>query len=255
MAGGRGHRRLKRESRIRVVSHHPWQQGLMLIGVIVLSGLGSLGGYWFGRSVAGLDQTYVASLERLNVANQIAISQLRAQLVDVDLSRQVGAEAANTLRESIKNLRDEQASLNQEVTFYKSLMSPSSVARGLQIADFELLESDRPGQFTYHVLLTQVETRRDWVQGTVGIALHGRTVGTESATVESERVLRLTDIAENDGYPLKFRFRYFQDLSGLITVPAGFEPSRVVISVDRRGASTADLTRTFEWMVSGQEST
>ncbi|MFV2090865.1 MAG: DUF6776 family protein [Pseudomonadales bacterium] len=240
---------------MRVVSHHPWRRALLVASVMALSGLGSFGGYRFGLAVADLDQTYVAALERLNESNQQAIEKLQAQLVEAGLNRHVDVEAAAALRESIKSLRDELASLNQEVTFYKSLMSPSSVARGLQIADFELLKMEQSAQYTYHVLLTQVESRRDWVQGNVEIAVHGRMIGTDSATIESERVLPLTDIAQDDGYPLKFRFRYFQDLTGVITLPDGFEPSRIVVSAARRGAKTADLSRTFEWLVSGQEST
>ena len=82
-----------------------------------------------------------------------------------------------------------------------------------------------------------METRRDWIQGDVELVVRGR----------DEQVLSLTEIAVDDTYPLKFRFRYFQDLSGVIALPEGFEPESVEITARRRGAKADDLTRTFAW--------
>jgi len=147
--------------------------------------------------------------------------------------------------------------LTEEVTFYKSLMAPSSLAKGLQIADFELTALEKPGTYRFHLLLTQVETRRDWVQGEVTLEVEGRmaaasgTDGSDSATVNGPKVLPLTEIGEGDSYPLKYRFRYFQDLSGVISLPRGFEPERIVVRAGKRGASTQPLSRTFDWTVAG----
>jgi hypothetical protein len=236
---------------VRVVSHHPWRRGLMVAAVVLVSVLGSIGGYWLGRANAELDRNYVSSLERLNEGNRAAIDRLEAALVEADLVREVDRDAARTLRDSIGALKDEVASLTEEVTFYKSLMAPSSLERGLQIADFELAPMERPGQFTFHLLLTQVESRRDWIQGDATLEVHGRMAGSDSSTGEAERVLSLTEIAEGDTYPLRFRFRYFQDLTGVITLPQGFSPDRIVVTAGKGGASAEKLTRTFEWTVAG----
>ncbi|MEM8767281.1 MAG: DUF6776 family protein [Pseudomonadota bacterium] len=237
---------------VRVVSHHPWRQGLLLGVVVLVTLAGALGGYWLGQASGALDSTYLSAIERLNATNEDAIQRLQAQLVESELAREVDAAAARTLRDSIRGLKDELASLTEEVTFYKSLMAPSSVARGLQIADFELTAMDAPGRYTFHLLLTQVEARRDWVQGAATLVVHGRqpqTTGSDKATTIVERVLPLTEIVEGDSYPLKFRFRYFQDLTGVISLPAGFEPERIVVTAEKRGASPLD--RSFDWTVAG----
>ncbi len=247
---------------MRVVSHRPWRRALLMLCVLGLTLAGVLGGYRLGRSLAGLDSTYLAAMERLNRSNQADLARLQASLVEADLSRQVDQEAARALKEDIRRLKDEVAALTEEVTFYKSLMAPSSLARGLQISDFELRATDRPGRYTFHLLLTQVESRRDWVQGNATLEVHGRmavagedpagpTAGSGTATKRVERVLSLTEIAEEGSYPLKFRFRYFQDLTGVINLPAGFEPERVVVRAGKRGASTGGLDRTFDWTVAG----
>lgn len=243
---------------LRVVPHQPWRQGLVFAAVVLVCLGGVLGAYQLGRSTAELDQVHLAATERLYAASQQTIEQLEAQLIESDLSRGVEEEAAQALKQDLRLLKDEVAALTEEVTFYKSLMAPSSLAKGLQIADFELIALEEPGRYRFHLLLTQVESRRDWVQGEAELAVEGRmaeaaaeTDGSDSATVNGPKVLPLTEIGEADSYPLKFRFRYFQDLTGVISLPRGFEPERIVVTAGRRGASTQPLSRTFDWTVAG----
>ena len=237
---------------MRVVTHHPWRRALTLIAVIALCGGGAVAAFLLGRATSELDDTYLGSVERLNQANLETIEQLEAQLVEADLSRGVENEATRALKEDIRVLKDQVAALTEEVTFYKSLMAPSSLARGLQIADFELTAMEEEGRYTFHLLLTQVETRRDWVQGEATLEVEGRmpgTSGSDSVTGNGQRVLSLTEIGQDDSYPLKFRFRYFQDLTGVISLPPGFEPERIVVRAGKR--NTQALSRTFDWTVAG----
>lgn len=246
MIGGKG------SPAVRVVSHHPWRQALTLIAVVALCAGGAVAAFLLGRATAQLDDRYLSSVERLNQANLATIEQLEAQLIAADLSQEVENEAAQALKEDIRALKEQLAALTEEVTFYKSLMAPSSLAKGLQIADFELLPMEEEGRYTFHLLLTQVETRRDWVQGEATLEVEGRmpgTGGSEAVTGSGQRVLPLTEIGEGDSYPLKFRFRYFQDLTGVISLPAGFEPERIVVKAGKR--NTQALRRTFDWTVAG----
>ena len=222
---------------LRVVSHHPLTRPASVLGVAVICLLAALGGYWLGVAKGELDTTYMDSLESLADANTQQIGQLQAQLVALGLSQEVDSQTAQQLRVTIKELRDEIAVLTEEVTFYKSLMSPSELTRGLQIADFEIEPMPSANQYRFHLLLTQVESRRDWIQGDIELLVHG----------SDQQVLSLTEIADSDTYPLKFRFRYFQDLSGMITLPEGFEPESVEITAQRRGASATNLAKSFAW--------
>ena len=126
-------------------------------------------------------------------------------------------------------------------------MAPSSVERGLRVQEFEVTRVE-PGKFSFYLLLTQVEARRSWIQGDVRINVVG------STEKDDELVLSLTEIAEIDAYPLKFRFRYFQDLSGTMTLPDGYTPQSVVITALPRGGSATRLERTYDWVVVGDKS-
>ena len=233
---------------MRVVAHRPRRRLAMFGVLVVIAVSGSVGGFYLGKAKAGLDTTYLNALIELDRANNDEISSLKSQLVDAELTRQVDGQAAVRLSQDIRKLRDEAAGLEEEVTFYKSLMAPSSIERGLQIAEFELSSTDISGQFFYHILLTQTEQRRDWIQGDVKLEIRGHSATPDSPKNE-EQVLSLTEFADIEPYPLKFRFRYFQDLSGLLTLPGGFIPEKVEITALRRGSRSDSLRRTFEWVV------
>lgn len=232
---------------MRVVAHHPLRRYLMLGMFALICLVGMAGSFWLGESKAGLDRSYIASLETINQANFVRLAELNDSLVDTGLRGVVDRQAAEELRQTIKGLHDDVAAVTEEVTFYKSLMSPSSLARGLQIAEFDVAITEEINQFTYHLLLTQVESRRDWIQGDIRIEVRGRPQNDPSA---DELVLSLTEISDPGSYPLKFRFRYFQDLSGVLTLPLEFAPERVVITAKRRGAKSGNLERTFAWIAS-----
>ncbi len=244
----------RNKEQMRVVPHEPGKRMLLMAVAVVLGFSIVAGGYLFGLAQSGLDQRYVAALRKIDQANELAITKLNGELIDARLSDDVSHQASQDLRKTIKTLHDEVAGLKEEVTFYKSLMAPSSIERGLHIQEFEVTQREQPREFSYYLLLTQVEARRSWIQGDVRLNVLGTMKLEEGEDNDGEQkddelVLSLTEIAEIDAYPLKFRFRYFQDLTGVMTLPSGFIPESVVITALRRGGSAMKLEQTFDWIV------
>ena len=130
--------------------------------------------------------------------------------------------------------------LQQEVTFYKSLMDPGSLVQGLQITELELAPGGTPLEYRFQLLLTQVAQRRSYIAGDVRVDVIGQQ-GEDPAEV----VLSLTEMTEVAKYPLKFKFRYFQDLSGSMTLPEQFVPKRVLITAQQQGKQAQQ--QTFPW--------
>lgn len=230
-----------------MVAHRPVRRVLMLmlLGVVVASGVAVA--FHLGKQTAELDLTYLRALESRERALEARLDTLTRELADARLGQSVDAQAAQSLRQTISELRDRVAGLREEVTFYKSLMAPSSIRRGLQIAEFELGQGESDNQFTYHILLTQAEERRDWVRGSVQVEVHGLRSRGDGTTVEE--VLPLTELAETEDYPLEFRFRYFQNLSGTLTLPDGFRPRAVLVTMTPRGRVNDRTERSFDWLV------
>lgn len=231
---------------VRLVPYSRWRQLLAALAVALVVLVAAVLGYWLGGAKVTVDTIRLASLEIHNRANAAEIDQLRHALVDARLAQTIDAEAAQSLRQTLSGLRDELAGLREEVTFYKSLMAPSDEDVGLQIAGFEVTPGRRKRQFTYRLLLTQVETRRDWIQGTVSLEVRGRR---DSPDGPAEEVLALTDLTKQEPYPVPYRFRYFQDIAGTLTLPDGFEPVAVQVSVNPGGGGAPVRQRRFDWVV------
>ena len=212
----------------------------LLAVVVVLAGL--LASYHLGQVRAGMVLDERSELRAQIAALEAQAQATNSQLVDAQVAAEVDQSTVDVLREELAQMHEEQALLREEVTFYRSLMAPSDLERGLQIAEFGLTRRQRPRRFRYELLLTQVEARRAVVQGRVTIDV----VGTRN---NEQVVLPLTDFLSVGDYPLKYRFRYFQDFGGTLELPEGFEPARVVVTVTRQGSRQSNLQRTFEWIV------
>jgi hypothetical protein len=239
--------RRAREIEYRLVAHRPVRSALMklLVGVVVIAAAAL--GYWLGVSKGQLDRVYLAALENRQQAQRARLETLGRELADVQLAQSIDAQAAAMLRETIRDLRGEAAGLREEVTFYKSLMAPSSMDRGLQIAEFGLSEGPGEGEFAYRILLTQTAEQRSWISGEVHVEVEGVRAAADGASVEE--VLSLTEVADIENYPLRFRFRYFQDFSGMVTLPDGFRPRLVRVTATPGGRSSDVAQREYDWFV------
>jgi hypothetical protein len=230
--------------RYRLVAESRWQRPLLRLALVAVLLAAVALGYWLGLRTAAIDRDYLHALERIKDSQESAIAELNRELVDARLGQSVGEQAAQALRGAVSELRSEVAGLQEEVTFYKSLMAPSSLTKGLQIADLQLFGAEDGTDFAYQLLLTQAQVRRDWVQGSVALSVRG--VAPEAGP-ETERLLSFADLDADGTYPLKFRFRYFQQLTGQVRLPTGFRPLEVLVTATPSGRGGEVLERTFPW--------
>lgn len=230
----------------RVVAHRPVWRAVVAVGVALVVVVAAALGYWLGAATRDLDATYLEALETRERALEVEVDSLTRDLADARLARNVDAEAARSLRDTISEMQERIGGLREEVTFYKSLMAPSSIERGLQIAEFDLGPGEGERVFVYHLLLTQAEERRSWVSGQARIAVEGLRTLEDGSVAEAS--LPLSDLSGLEDYPLRFRFRYFQGFEGQLTLPEGFRPRAVVVSVAPSGGAEASERR-FDWIV------
>jgi len=212
--------------------------GLIVLGALVLGV--AFAAYELGRRQTERRLAEAASVERAYDEARERIVELERRIADESLSRSVDGETQEQLRGTIKSLGDELAEAREELRFYRQLMAPSEAERGLRVERFELRPGATAGTVNYRLLLTQVVDRHDWLSGTVRVDVIGR-------TGETEQVLSLTELAPADAYPLPFRFRYFEDLRGNLTLSEGFVPARVTIVAETAGKGARRVERTFEW--------
>ncbi|MEM7100833.1 MAG: DUF6776 family protein [Pseudomonadota bacterium] len=226
--------------KLLVVESRPGRRIFMIVSLGFLGVCCILLGFALGHNQVVVNRVSAALLSEDLAQTQDRMHQLEERLVDAELTAQVTSEAADDLREDLAQMQATNQKLQEEVTFYKSLMAPGSLKKGLDITELELARRQNPASFDFQLLLTQVAQRRSFIAGDVRLDIVGFLEGDPA-----EVVLSLTEVAPIEKYPLKFKFRYFQDLTGSLTLPEGFVPKRILITAQQQGKQA--LQETFPW--------
>ena len=226
--------------RLQVVRSEPWRKPVVISMLAIIGVCCILLGFALGQNQVLVNRVSNALLSKDLDETQSQLAQMQGELIDARLNAQVAGDAADALRQDLAAMQADNQKLAEEVTFYKSLMDPGSLTQGLQITELELARGSSAAEFDFQLLLTQVAQRRSFIAGDVRIDI----VGTQENET-SEVVLSLTEIADIPKYPLKFRFRYFQDLTGSLTLPDRFVPQRILITAQQQGKQAQQ--ESFPW--------
>ena len=161
-------------------------------------------------------------------------------LSDVRLATVVEAGANEQLRRTIKELRDQIGALEEEARFYRRLVAPSEAEHGFRIERLTISATREASTFAYRLLLTQIADQHDWLEGDVSVEVSGERGG----AAERHPLATLTGEA---GFAGGFRFLYFQEFSGQLSLPDGFVPLAVtVVASVKKGTR---LRESFDWRV------
>jgi hypothetical protein len=143
------------------------------------------------------------------------------------------------LRESERTHQDRIAELQADLAFYRRLGGASGSQAPLAVHYLELQPTQAPRVFRLIFTLTQNLRWAAVISGRVEIGLDGIQDGI--ARHLTERQL----LPETAG-SLEFRFKYFQQLERLLTLPEGFEPSRLTIRLTSAGLRQP-VERAADW--------
>jgi hypothetical protein len=224
-------------------SHGKGRLMLALVCVTLLAG-----GYWAG--VQHGTATESARLGQVDVERdqlEASVIELRKQYqsgrqqqISLERGRAIDEQALNQARQSIVELETRNAQLRSDLVFYKRIMAPTSVANGLQIDSLSVDKNLEEG-FDFRLVLTQVGNNKRYQSGLV-------TVNLLSQSGDSADTVSLRDVSPQiDDLAIKFRFRYFQDINGSLTLPDSFEPLAVEVVMQPDGEGATEIKRTFLW--------
>ena len=166
---------------------------------------------------------------------------LRERVAILDRSSRIDRQAASDLQTELGTLQDELQAAREEVEFYRGIVAPGDVKPGLRLHRFALKSGPLPGQFQYDLMLTQLKRNDRYVAGNVEWSIIGE--------VDDEaRELDLAAVTEDRTVQLKFRFRYFQRLTGVVSLPDGFQAQELRLSIKTTGKNASgSLEQVFEW--------
>jgi hypothetical protein len=229
-----------------------WHKHMTRVVVLLLAGLAGYGEWWlydFGK-LQGAEElksmrTEHADLRRhyreLNKENNV----LRERNTILERSSQIDQQAARDIQEQLASLQEELQAAREEVEFYRGIIAPGDMASGLRIHRFELTPGLRPDEYHYDLVLTQMKRHDRIVTGQVEWSIIGM-------NGVKPRELKLSDVTLPALEHLDFRFRYFQHLTGIISLPEGFQAREVVLSVKAAGKDAVEpVEQSFDWPVAG----
>lgn len=184
--------------------------------------------------------------ERDRLTDQVNLldSALRDARNELALHRtgtQVSQQAQEQVRSEIRDLHGQLAELEEAVTFYKSVMAPGSVETGLRIEKFDLAATSTPGEFAFRLVLTQVGDNRNNVTGDILLKLSG---------LKEEQAIQLSgsDILA-EGSDTRFRFRYFQELTGRLRLPEQLRPEQITVEAISGVRRNQKTEKTYIWQL------
>ena len=220
---------------------------LFLIGLWILSAWLAYQAGWnkidFDREHA--QSHHLAVLQELE--RQVETNErLQAQVSILQRTAQVDREAKAEIAKDLKNLQELQAELQEEIAFYKSIITPPRGKSGLNVYSLTITPLGSP-MYHFKMVLTQSGKSDSLAEGVVNMRLKGVIDG-------SEKLLALKDIQVAGAPNLSYKFRYFDELSGSFRLPEGYQPREVVVTLHpKKGKRDNKPVKTFDWLKVRQE--
>jgi acylphosphatase len=231
-----------------VTPHRPFYRGVVfLLCLIALTALS-----WLTFKY-GLDQGMATKGQVVNERDELRsqldtsvglVGGLRQHIADIKLGGQVDVRANEEIQVTVEALQKEIAELSEEIRFYKGVMVPNAEERGLRIERLDMKQSSEPSKFRYSLLLAQIVDKHDYVNGGFEINVLGKLDG-------EDRSLSLIDLGEGAQEAIRFRFRYFQNIDGELSIPEGFSPKEIMIVAQSSGRGSQRIEKRFDWQLIG----
>jgi len=233
--------------RMQVVKYRPYVRLFVrvLLLLLVISGTG--GSYLLGiYKGTQLQAEAIDERDRLRVELSASVreaEQNRQQLANVNLGAEVDRKANEDVRQEVIELKNEIAALEEDITFYRGLMSPTADKSGLTIGSLEVLETPEARTYEYKLVVQQLAANHQVLNGYLKFLVVGRQDGVENS-------LHLNALSNKVSVEnIKLRFRYFQNFEGQLKLPLGFEPVRIELVATSIGATPVTVNKKFGWLV------
>jgi Family of unknown function (DUF6776) len=214
--------------------------GAVALGLLYLAY--SLGQFRSGFSLLDHRREVAALTQRLE-EEQSTSDELRRQLAIAQTSGEIDRETYSRVESNLSDLQAKIQAQEEELVFYRGIVSPQDGVAGLRIQSLDVLPGDGERRYTLRLVLVQAIVHSQRVSGDVKLQLEGARNG-QTATFD------VADLAVGDGrYDMSYEFRYFQGLETELTLPVGFEPQRVNVEIVPSQARADHVSQSFEWSV------
>lgn len=175
-----------------------------------------------------------------------ALADLKEARDELEVQRTrhaVDRRALELVRLEMAAQKEYTTDLEEDLRFYKSLMTPEGVEVGLSAQPPELVALDGPGRFAYRIVIVQATSKHELVKGVLSLTVNG-------FLGEEEVSYPLTElVADSEDEELQLQFRYFQSVEGDFTLPDGFEPTSMTVEFSANKPRKLEFREQFPWQL------
>ncbi len=167
--------------------------------------------------------------------------KLLIQVAKLERMSAIDKTASVSTQQGLVEKENEIKKLEEELSFYKSIISPEEGETGLTIHSFNLTRGSAAGLKQFHLVLTQIAGGGKQAKGTIIFRLQGKQDGTD-------KLLEWWDIrSDNTQQMPSFKFKYFQRIKGILKIPAGFVPDNVLVKILPENTKLNSAQQSYTW--------
>ena len=207
---------------------------LVLLSVFSVFALGLIAGQW-NANVVILKSIELTSI---NSALESEKASLQSRLEGADLLIEVNETAIAQLRNRLDEVLLEKSDLEYAVTFYRNLIKDAAGKGKVEMFEFKAFATEAEDVYEFSILLGQDVQAAKTISGEVELSIIGASADRDPIEFTTENSIM--------GFPLTYKFKYFQDLAGKIRLPIDFQPRRAAIVVRSTGGR-ALVERELDW--------
>jgi cell division protein FtsB len=228
-----------------VVSYDPGQRrrqrvlvGLLLIALLVIA---YFAGTWHARAQLVELQSSLALQGEENASLKEKVAELKQRIAMVEVSAAVDSESVKEVYGMVQGLEQTIADQREELAFYKGMMAPEDIEKGLSVRSWQIQPSAVSNRYHFRLVVQQLADVHLFLKGQVSIELAGEQGGEVMRYAISELSPQI------DKNPVRLGFKYFQNIEGELELPEGFVPLHVEVVALAKGRKTMRVERSFAW--------
>jgi len=170
---------------------------------------------------------------------------LKTRVAMLTRSEQVAKAALADVQQTLRDREEEVDGLRADLAFYGRLVG-GGTREGLAVHALRVVPVKGSQAWNFTATLTQNFKRGEEIKGRLVLGVEGITAG-------KLETLDWASLSQGQSSGIEYGFKYFQQVSGTIMLPAGFAANRVIVRAEGEGGR---VEQEFSWKdaIKGEES-
>ncbi len=236
----------KQES-LRVVRSRPWQPLLFCVVSLVCVVTAAFAAYQAGSYQGVSDRAYLQAALQESMESVAALTAekalLQQKLTNATLGANIDRQSNEDVRQEVATLTMKLAKLEEDNRFYRNLIAPTENKRGLSFGAIEIADTPDDRRFSFKMVVQQLSTTHKVLSGKLSVSVTG-------ALNSEPKTYSLSELSQDiTSGSIKLRFKYFQEITGTLTLPEGFDATGLSLKAQSSGKSAVTVEKNLGWLV------